>query len=107
MTIIQEFLIREPIKHLLINNNSNFGRAYDSIRNNIRNIGAHVSFKEVTNRDVAEYKKDIELVMDQLFLDMKAADASKSVFWPLKDAVQDKVKENKKSETGNRRSRRC
>ena len=99
MTIIQEFLIREPIKHLLINNNSNFGRAYDSIRNNIRNIGAHILFKEVTNRDVAEYKKDIELVMDQLFLDMKAADAPASVFWPLKDAVQDKVKENKKSET--------
>lgn len=96
MTIIQEYLIRDPVKKLLINdrNKTDFGMAYDSIVRNIRNIGAHILFREVSGSEVAQYKKDIESVLDKMLLDMKKEENEKSIFWPLRNRIFKIVKKN-------------
>ena len=96
MTIIQEYLIREPVKQLLMEdkNKTDFGMAYDSIRRNIRNIGAHILFQKVSGSDVIQYKKDIESVLEKMLLDMKKEKNENSIFWSLSNEIHESVKKN-------------
>ena len=96
MTIIQEYLIREPVKQLLMEdkNRTDFGKAYDSIRRNIRNIGAHILFQEVSGRDVIQYKKDIESVLEKMLIDIKQEKNEDSIFLSLSNEIHESVEMN-------------
>lgn len=96
MTIIQEYLIREPVKQLLMEdkNRTDFGKAYDSIRRNIRNIGAHILFQEVSGSDVIQYKKDIESVLEKMLIDIKKEKNEDSIFLSLSNEIHESVEMN-------------
>ena len=96
MTIIQEYLIREPVKQLLMEdkNKTDFGMAYDSIRRNIRNIGAHILFQKVSGSDVIQYKKDIESVLEKMLIDIKKEKNEDSIFLSLSNEIHESVEMN-------------
>lgn len=96
MIIIQEYSIREPVKELLMEdeNRTDFGMAYNSIRKNIRNIGAHILYQKVSGSEVIQYKKDIESVLDKMLSDMKKEKNENSIFWLLTNEIHKSVKKN-------------
>ena len=96
MIIIQEYSIREPVKLLLMEdeNRTDFGMAYNSIRKNIRNIGAHILYQKVSGSEVIQYKKDIESVLDKMLPDMKKEKNENSIFWLLRNEIHESVKKN-------------
>ena len=99
--IIEAFSIREPVKNILMQDaqkedrEGDFGDAYEIIRKNIRNIGAHILYTDVEYDVVRSYKDNIKKVLDDMFADMKQQDDENSLFYVLKEPIITKFQEEK------------
>ena len=110
MAIIEKYSLREPVKQVLMDsvqnaenrqedtdNWKNVAEAYDSIRKNIRNIGAHILYEDTAPGKVNEYEEHVRNVLDIMFQDMRKEDRD-SVFGFLKENLTAKYAEAQRRE---------
>ena len=110
MDIIEKYSLREPVKQVLMDSVQNaenrqedtddwknVAGAYDSIRKNIRNIGAHILYEDTAPGEVNEYEEHVRNVLDIMFQDMQKEDRD-SVFGFLKENLTAKYAEAQRRE---------
>ena len=110
MDIIEKYSLREPVKQVLMDSVQNaenrqedtddwknVAGAYDSIRKNIRNIGAHILYEDTAPDEVNEYEEHVRNVLDIMFQDMQKEDRD-SVFGFLKENLTAKYAEAQRRE---------